>query len=439
MLKRKIYNELLNWKKNKNKECLLVKGARQVGKTYIIEEFGKNEYDTFIEINFFVDKYAKHIFDLSLDADEILKQISANIPDVNIVPNKTLLFLDEIQECPLARTALKFLALKDGIDVIASGSLLGIKYGSNNENDIHMSIPVGYERQITMYSLDFEEFLWAYGYNDVAIKYLKEYYDKLERVPDFINDKYENLVREYMVVGGMPEVVSDFVINKDFNRVQKIQEKIIDNYNDDISNHSKSVEKMKVRRCFDSIPKQLARENKKFKFSEVEKGSSARKYLDSIDWLYDANLIYYCYNLSTPLLPLKAYKKENEFKVYIHDIGLLCGMCVFLTKRALLNNTLTGPLKGGLYENFIGCELIKKGYDINYYKPSDDCELEFIIEHINDGIVPIEVKSGNSATKSLNAFISSFKPLKAYKYIGRNIGVCDNKISIPHYMIMFID
>lgn len=438
MLKRKIYDDLLKWKESKNKECLLVKGARQVGKTYIIEEFGRKEYETFIEINFYIDEYANHIFESSLNADEILKRISANTANFNFIPYKTLLFLDEIQACPKARTALKFLAQRQDIDVIASGSLLGLKYGKDNDDYSHISIPVGYERQIVMYSLDFEEFLWACGYGENAINYLKEYYDKLERVPDFINDKYEELVREYMVVGGMPEVVLDFISYKDFNRVQKLQEKIIDDYNDDITHHAKSVEKMKVRRCFDSIPKQLARENKKFKFSEVEKGSSARKYLDSIDWLKDANLIYFNYNISTPLLPLKAYKKENEFKIYLHDIGLLCAMCGFLTKKALLNNTLTGSLKAGLYENFIGCELIKKGFDICYFKPDDSCELEFIIEH-EKGIIPIEVKAGNSSTKSLNDYINKYSPNIAYKYISGNIGTLNNKITLPHYMILFIN
>lgn len=439
MLKRKFYYELLKWKKDKKKECLLIKGARQVGKTYIVEQFARNEYDSFIEINFYSSPELKVIFEGNLSGEEILKRISANIPNIKIIPNKTLLFLDEIQKCSKARTALKFLAEYESIDVIASGSLLGLSYGQDEDKSVEQidSIPVGYEKQVIMYSMDFEEFLWANGYGDEAINYLKEFYTKREKVPSEINDKYENLLREYLVVGGMPEVVSDFVKNKDFNRVQEIQEKIINSYGDDILNHASSVDKVKVRKCYDSIPKQLARENKKFKFGEVEKGSSARKYMDCIDWLNNANMAYTCYNICEPVLPLKFNEKDNEFKVYMHDTGLLMAMYGFATKKALLNNNLIGYAKGGIYENFVACALIKKGYNIHYYKPSESSELEFLIEY-EDGIVPIEVKAGNNATKSLNNYIEKYSPKIAFKFISGNIGFVDGKLSLPHYMIMFI-
>ena len=439
MLKRKFYNELLKWKEAKKKECLLIKGARQVGKTYIVREFGKNEYESFIEINFYSTPELKAIFEGNLSGHEILKRISANIPNIKIIPHKTLLFLDEIQKCSKARTALKFLAENTDIDVIASGSLLGLSYGQDTEQSTEQidSIPVGYEKQIMMYSLDFEEFLWANGYGDDAINYLKEFYLSKTKVPFEINNKYEQLLREYLVVGGMPEVVADFAVNKDFNRVQDIQEKIINSYEDDILNHANSVEKIKVRKCYDSIPKQLARENKKFKFGEVEKGSSSRKYINSIDWLHNANLAYICYNLYEPILPLKFNDKENEFKVYLHDTGLLLAMYGFTTKKALLNNTLTGYAKGGIYENFVAEALIKKGYSLHYYKPNDSQELEFIIEY-DDGVVPIEVKAGNTATKSLNDYITKFKPKIAFKFTSGNIGMTETKLSLPHYMILFL-
>lgn len=209
-----------------------------------------------------------------------------------------------------------------------------------------------------MYSMDFEEFLWAYGYTDETISYLKSYYDSKERIPSEIHKKFEDLLRECLVVGGMPEVVASFAKFKDFTKVQEIQDKILTSYSDDISQHAKGAEKVKVRQCYDSIPRKVARENKKFKYSEVEKKATARKFSDSIQCLHDANLAYVCYNTSNPLLPLKVYEKNNEFKLYIADTGLLLALFGFATKQALLNDTLKGYAKGGIYENFVAETLI---------------------------------------------------------------------------------
>lgn len=296
---------------------------------------------------------------------------------------------------------------------------------------------MGYEIPLMMYSLDFEEFLWANGYSDEAIGYLKELYEKREAVPEEIHQRYESLVREFMVVGGMPEVVWDFVNHKDFNRVHNIQTRLISDYEDDIAAHAKGVEKTKVRRCYDTIPNQLARENKKFKYSEVEKKSTAKKYGDSIQWLVDANMAFSCTNLRTPVLPLRYNEKENEFKLYINDTGLLMALFGFDTKLAILNNTLKGFAKGGIYENFVAESLVKKGYRLNYYKPDEEIELEFLIEK-NGEVLPIEVKAGNSATKSLNRFMDRWGPSLAYKVMGGNMGYVDRKLSIPHYMVMFL-
>ena len=443
MLKRKMYNVLLAWKnekKSENKrECLLIKGARQVGKTYLIREFAKNEYESFIEINFHEQKSLKIIFDGDKTAEEIYKRLTANIPGAKLIPGKTLIFLDEIQKCAGARTALKFLAEDGRFDIIASGSLLGLSYGKDDDDEVEPveSIPVGYEKTVMMYSLDFEEFLWAYGYTDETIKYLKSFYESNEKIPSEIHEKFESLLREYLVVGGMPEVVASFAKFKDFTKVQEIQDKILSSYSDDISQHAKGVEKVKVRKCYDSIPRQLARENKKFKFSELEHKATARKYGDSVQWLRDANMAYMCYNTTTPMLPLKVYEKENEFKLYIADTGLLLAMFGFATKQALLNGNLKGFAKGGIYENFVAETLVKNGYALHYYKPGENSELEFIIE--KDGeIIPIEVKAGNTATKSLDSFIKEFAPSIAIKLIGGNIGMVDSKLSIPHFLAMFI-
>lgn len=443
MLKRKMYNVLLAWKNEKKienkRECLLIKGARQVGKTYLIREFAKNEYESFIEINFHEQKSLKIIFDGDKTAEEIYKRLTANIPGAKLIPGKTLIFLDEIQKCAGARTALKFLAEDGRFDIIASGSLLGLSYGKDDDDEVEPveSIPVGYEKTVMMYSLDFEEFLWAYGYTDETIKYLKSFYEANEKIPSEIHEKFESLIREYLVVGGMPEVVASFAKFKDFTKVQEIQDKILSSYLDDISQHAKGVEKVKVRKCYDSIPRQLARENKKFKFSELEHKATARKYGDSVQWLRDANMAYMCYNTTTPMLPLKVYEKENEFKLYIADTGLLLAMFGFATKQALLNGSLKGFAKGGIYENFVAETLVKNGYALHYYKPGENSELEFIIE--KDGeIIPIEVKAGNTATKSLDSFIKEFAPSIAIKLIGGNIGMVDSKLSIPHFLAMFI-
>lgn len=439
MLKRKMYEKLLDWKSNRGQHCLLIKGARQVGKTYIVREFGKAEYERFIEINFLEHPEFKIIFDGDRSAETIFKNISYNIPNVKLVPHKTLLFLDEIQKCANARTALKFLAQDERFDVIASGSLLGLAYGRDDDKEVEEieSIPVGYEKPIMMYPLDFEEFLWAYGYGKDTISYLKSFYDTKEKVPEQINEKYLSLIREYIVVGGMPEVVADFMENKDFSRVQEIQDKVLASYADDISQHAKGSEKIKVRSCYDSIPRQLARENKKFKYSEIEKKAAARKFGDSIQWLSDASMVNICLNTTTPQLPLKAYEKDNEFKVYMNDTGLLMALYGFTTKQALLNNKLKGAAKGGIYENLVAQMLIQRGYSLHYYKPDDNSELEFVIEKDME-IAPVEVKAGNTATVSLDRFIERFGSANAYKVAGSNVGINGVKLTIPHYMVMFL-
>lgn len=439
MLKRKIYQSLLTWKNNPHKKALVIKGARQVGKTYIVRTFGKQEYENMIEINFLRQPELKDIFQGSLTGLELLRRISIFLPDVKIVRGKTLLFLDEIQKCPNARTALKFLVEDGSVDIIASGSLLGLSYGQDADPEVTEvpSIPVGYEEQLMMYSLDFEEFLWACGYSGDAIAYLKSLFDNREKCPDVLNKKYQQLVREFIIVGGMPEVVADYVKYNDFNRIHEMQLRLIADYEDDIAQHARGNEKTKVRRCYDSIPNQLAKENKKFKYSLVEHKSTAKKYGDSIQWLIDANMAFACINIADPVLPLRYNEKENEFKVYLNDTGLLMALFGKETKLALFNNTLTGGAKGGIYENFVAETLIKKGYSLHYYKPDDSMELEFLIEK-HAQVIPVEVKAGNTATKSLNRFMDTYQPQLAYKIIDGNVGMSERKISIPHYMAMFL-
>lgn len=439
MLKRKIYQQLLNWKCNHKKDTLMIQGARQVGKTYIIREFGKKEYKSFIEINFIKNPQLKEIFSQDLDADTIYMNLTAQIKNINLIKNDTLIFLDEIQACGKARTSLKFLAEDGRYDVITSGSLLGLSYGEDADENVEEpeSIPTGYETFITMFSLDFEEFLWAEGYDEDVINILKNYFEGDKPVPNSINEKYESLFREYMVVGGMPEVVNDFITNHDFNRVDKIQNKILENYRFDISKHAKGVEKIKVRKCYDTVPKQLAKELTKFQYSTVEKGQTSKKYGGSIQWLKDSNLVNPCYNIKEPYIPLIANSIEEQFKLYTNDTGLLCAMYGFEVKKSILMNTIKGNAKGGIYENIIAECLTKNGFSLHYYKPDNDHEIEFLIEK-NGEVIPIEVKAGNTSTTSLNNFIKDFKPSIAYKLASSNIGVIDCKKTLPHYMVMFI-
>ena len=438
MLKRKAYQKLLEWKNAHHHNCLMVQGARQVGKTYLVREFGKKEYKSFVEINFIKNPELKLIFNDNLDPETIYKKMTAMINGVNLIKGNTLIFLDEIQACGNARTALKFLAEDGRFDVITSGSLLGLTYGEDDDENTEapLSVPTGYETFLMMYSLDFEEFLWAEGYEN-SIPYLKEFFDKKEKVPSVLNDKFETLFREYMVVGGMPEVVSDYVENHDFTRVSAIQEKILENYRFDIAKHAKGAEKIKVRKCYDAIPKQLAKELTKFQYSTVEKGQTSKKYGGSVQWLKDSNLVNPCYNIHEPYLPLIANAYDEQFKLYINDTGRLCAMYGFEVKKAILENTIKGNAKGGIYENIIAEMLVKKGHKLYYYKPDDSNELEFLIEK-NASVIPIEVKAGNTATKSLNRFIESYKPFIAYKLIDGNVGVDGVRLTLPHYMVMFI-
>ncbi len=443
MLKRKVYSELLQWKDQRRtgklKKCLLVKGARQVGKSYIIREFGEREYKSFLNIDFFRQPGFKAIFDGELTSAEILKRITAYVRGFELIPGDTLIFLDEIQCCGNARTAIKFLAEDLRFDVISSGLLLGLTYGEDDDEstEIPDSVPVGYESQITMYSLDFEEFVWACGYDAAAIGSLYDYYRSGETIPVAVHEKYEALFREYIVVGGMPEVVADFVEYNDFNRVDRIQRDILAEYRDDISKHAKGKEKQLVRMCYDAIPKQLAKEQKKFQYSTVEKGKTRRKYGGSVQWLVDSAMVHACYNIREPYLPLLANANEEQFKLYINDTGLLCCMYGFDTKLAVLNDTILGNARGGIYENVISECLVKRGYTLYYYKPDSIHELEFLLEK-SGSVIPVEVKAGNRATPSLNQYIERYDPVCAYKLTNSRNGKAGVKETLPHYMVMFL-
>ncbi len=432
MLKRKIYDYLLNWKNTKHHDCLLIKGARQIGKSYIIREFGHANYQSVIEINFFEHPDYKNIFDGDLSPKEIYKRISLIVPNVKFIEGSTLIFLDEIQHCPNARTAIKFLAIDDRYDVISSGSLLGLHY-----KEI-VSIPVGYETQVEMFSLDFEEFLWAYGYDSSAIDNLKTFFDDIKALPEALNNKLHQLMKEYMVVGGMPAVVNTFFETNNFQSVYKKQLAILEEYEDDIKKYATIPDRQKIKDCYYSIPRQLSKEYTKFQFKTVDSKGSSRKYENSLNWLIDAGMIKIIYNVSYPQLPLKAYEKNDQFKIYGTDIGLVTALFGFETQSSLVKNILNGPAKGGIYENLIFDILNKNGIKLSYFKKDGNAqEIEFIFEKDNN-VIPIEVKSKQGTNVSLNEFIKEYNPDKAYKITGTNIGKSGTKITLPHYLTMFI-
>jgi predicted AAA+ superfamily ATPase len=439
MLKRKFTETLKQWKITKKRECLLVNGARQVGKTFIIDVFGRENYQSYIYLNLFKNPEYKQIFEGELEPTEIYKRISLLVKNVKFIEGDTLIFIDEIQACSKARTALKFLAMDDKYDIIASGSLLGLHYNKlNQENANEISIPVGYEREVEMHSLDFEEFLWATGVSESAIENLKEYYEQKKALPDSVKDLYQNKLREYLVVGGMPAVVNAFVETSNFQEAFKVQQKIFKAYEDDIQHYATNTERPKIRACYYSIPRQLAKEYSKFQYKTVEKNGNAKKYGNALDWLVDAGLIKRVHNVSLPEMPLRAYEQPENFKVYVTDVGLATHQFGFETQSALLRKELKGHAKGGIYENLIFDILHKRGLALNYYKNGENTqEIEFVFERSGE-VVPVEVKSRNGLTTSMNEFIKRYSPTLAIKLIDGNVGVDGNKVSLPQFMAIFL-
>lgn len=433
MLRRKIYDKLLAWKNNKGKkDAILLRGVRQCGKTYIVREFGKREYKNFIEINFIERPDMQAVFSGNLDVDNMVQQIKLSMPGCQFIPGETLLFLDEIQDVPNARTSLKFWTQDGRFDCIASGSLLGMDY----KNEV--SIPVGYEQQLIMRTLDFEKFIWALGAEVNLKEMLAPYVDGAKRVPEAMHNSLNKYLQEYMVVGGLPEVVDTYIATKDFYQVHLLQEKILRDYQDDIAKYALNQDKIKAKQCFLSIPRQLSKENHKFQYSVVEKKATARKFTSSLDWLHNAGLIDFAYNVNSPWFPLKAHVKEDQFRVYLCDIGLLVAMYGYQLKIALLSDALEGPAKGGIYESLVADILAKRGEELYYYKKEDSTlEIEFILER-DCKLVPVEVKARKGSTRSLNELLKMDNIERGYKLTAQNTGVVEKKITLPLYMAAII-
>ena len=434
-MRRKISKKLKKWSTLKDGKCLVVQGARQVGKTYSIERFAEENYDEVIEINFKELPSAADIFAGDLSVDAMIMAMRFRFPEKKILPGKCLIFLDEIQECQEAITSLKFWAIDNRYDVIASGSLLGIDYKRAS------SYPVGYVDYIKMNGMDFEEFLWGLGVTDDMIDTLRSYLHKKEVVPEAINNQMMNYYRHYIATGGMPEAVKKYLETKDFREVDRVQRSLLQGYQYDIAHYANAEEKVKAEKCYLSLEKQLLeKENHKFQYKEVEHGGRAQKYYSSIEWLLRADIISLCKVVTDVRYDLDDYARDDFFRAYTTDLSLLVAMKDFTLKQHIAENTLSGSTKGGIFECAIADALYKSGYSLYFYKnETTKRELDFIIQK-EGKVIPIEVKSGNTRATSLNSFIKNKDDIEfGYKFIDGNIGVNDEGIiTAPLYMATFV-
>ena len=434
MLKRKLVYQLEYWKTHKDKKCLVVQGARQIGKTFTIQQFAARNYKEVVEINFKQTPTAAEIFSGDLTVEKMLIALRFRYPQKKIQPGETLIFLDEIQECEQAITSLKFWAIDNRFDVIASGSLLGIDYKRAS------SYPVGYVDYLKMYALDFEEFLWGMGISEDMITSLRSYYESKKPVPDSVNTQMMYYYRQYIATGGMPEVVQKYVDSSDFREVDVIQRNLLQGYQYDIAHYATAEEKIKAEKCYLTLAKQLLdKENHKFQYKEIESGARAQKYFSSIEWLLRADIIHLCKAVTDIRYDLDDYARDDFFRSYTTDLSLLISMKDFSLKQHIVENTLSGNTKGGLYECAIADALYKKGFPLYFYKnETTKQELDFIIQ-VDGNPVPIEVKSANSKARSLNAIVKNKNIPLAYKFVDGNVGVGeDGIITLPLYMVMFL-
>lgn len=435
MLKRKAMTQLENWVNNKYKKCLIVQGARQTGKTYLIERFAENNYEETVEINFKEMPSAFDIFSGDLSVDSMIMAFRFRFPEKKMKPGKTLFFFDEIQECAEAITSLKFWADDNRYDVIASGSLLGIDYKRSS------SYPVGYVDYMKMYGLDFEEFLWGIGIAEDLIESVRPFLAEKKVVPDAIHSQMMAYYRQYLAVGGMPEAVQEYVVSKDFREVDRIQRNLLQGYQYDIAHYATAEEKVKAEKCYLSLSRQLLdKENHKFQYKEIENGARAQKYYSSIEWLLCADIIHMSRSVTDIRYDLDDYARNELFRVYTTDLSLLIAMKDFSLKQFIVENTLSGNTKGGLYECAVADALYKSGYTLYYYRnDTTKKELDFLIQK-NGIVIPIEVKSGNTRATSLTSVIKNKKDIPSgYKFIDGNMGINENGIiTMPLYMAAFI-
>ncbi len=434
-LRRKIDAFLLSWKNDENRLPLVVKGARQIGKTDAIENFAANNYKYLVDINFVLDKQYKGIFDDGYDVDTIIRNISLINPRFEFVPKETLIFFDEIQDCANAATSLKSFNIHGRYDVICSGSLMGINYNEIESN------AVGNKRNYEMYSLDFEEFLWAKGYKEEQIEDMYSYMKECKPLPQIMYDVMLDNSREYMVVGGMPAIVNRFVTQKNYSGILEMQNQILLDYKEDITKYAQGLDQTRILNVYNKIPVFLGNENKKFQISKVEHGARTREYIGTIDWLDRAGIINICHCLEQLELPLKANYNPDNYRIYFRDTGLLIASLDEESQMDLRNNKNFNTYKGALYENIVGDMLVKAGYSLYFYKnEKGTIEMDFFVRDA-DSLIPIEVKANDNSTPSLNNLINSdsFKVIKyGIKLCNKNIGFNGKFYTFPYFLTFLL-
>ena len=434
-LRRKVDKYLREWYDNPDHKPLIVKGARQVGKTESIIKFAEANYDNVIYINFALDKKYCVITEDGYTVEAVNKAISRIDPSKSFVQEKTLIFFDEIQDHPDIATTLKSYCIDGRYDVICSGSLLGLYYKKIESNS------VGYKTDYTMRSLDFEEFLWAKGYDDeLKSDLFKAMQDGVPMSPSLMQVMSEAFL-DYVIVGGMPAVVLEYVRTGTFSNTLQLQKQLLSDYEEDITKYADGMDQTRILNVFRHIPVQLAKENKKFQISKVASGARFKDYRGSIEWLLNAGIINVCYCLSYPELPLKGNYNETKYKIYMADTGLLIAMLDDETQEDLRSRKNIGTFRGGLYENIIGDMLVKAGYDLYYYsKENSTLEEDFFVRN-TENLIPVEVKAKNGNSKSLSTLIKSdsYPDISfGIKLIDGNIGVDGNIRTFPHYLTFLL-
>ena len=420
LLKRKIDKYLEDWKNNPKRKPLIVKGARQIGKTESIRAFGNMNYESVIEINFVLQKKFRAIFDNGYEVDAILKNISLLEPSWRFIPNKTLIFFDELQKCPDCATSLKSFCQDRRYDVICSGSLMGIYYEEIESN------AVGYKDDFEMQSMDFEEFLWAKGYQPEQIDNMYRHMIELEPFSPLEMETIMDVFRDYMSLGGMPEVVKMYIDNGHFGGTLQLQRQLLKDYEEDITKYAKQTDKAKLLAVYNHISTFLAKDNKKYQITKIAKGARNREYIGAVDWLKEAGVVHVCYCLNNAELPLKGNYMADCYKLYYHDTGLLIASLDEEAQEDLRANKNFGTYKGAIYENIVAEMLRKSGYDALYFykRESPSLEMDFFVRDA-DSLVPVEVKARDSATASLNNLIKwdSYPDVKYGIKLGyKNIG-----------------
>lgn len=446
MFKRKILSEIEDWKRrNSNKKkALIVKGLRQVGKTYIVDYFARNNYSNVIYINFKSNPEYKNIFSGSLEIDHLKTLISVNVLNTRFIDGDTVIIFDEIQECNNARSSLKNFCLDGRYDVICTESLLGIN-GYNRE--VGSGPSTGYEETLTMKAMDFEEYLWAIGIGEEVIETIRDCYLNRKKIDSSIDNNLKRYFREYICVGGMPAIVEEFITEKNLNLVLKSQRNLIESYKDDFGKYIKhdGTESInyslltKINKVFDSIPSQLAKENKKFVYAELGKNSKKSVYEEAIEWLIDFGLIVPCYCLNNLQLPLEGNKDSDTFKLYFADTGLFISQLDDGVYKDILNDDLK-IYKGAIYENIVSDAFSKMGKKLYYFKRDSGLEIDFVSK-VDDTLSLIEVKAKSGKSKSLRTVLGNKQKYNvdiAYKLGDYDVTANNNIISIPHYMAFLL-